>query len=277
MSPRPRPPRESRKNREHVERIIVRSSEPRHAFENVLREGLEQLTSCVSLDDGVCVTTHCMYPSNGLVQVYVRGGSNYVVVSDDGGALSEAMSAGIPNIPLEGYLKRFLADQGLSISDGVISSPRVPIDAAPMAVMLVANAAKDMAQWLYDNAKLKRVRDFRKLLAGFLEKTFKEHLEHKAIIAGEFKAHEFANVITLRSGHRLIVDPVWNDASSINSRVVANLDVKAAKNPHVHQRIVYDDEDTWSAADLNLLGLGAIPVPFSGSYEVIERLAASVG
>lgn len=248
-----------------------------HPFEETLRNGLAQLSFCTSQDDGVRVTTHCMYPSNGLVQVYVRGGANYVVVSDDGGALSEVMSAGIPNIPLEGYLKRFLADQGLSIQEGAIVSPRVPVEAAPMAVMLVANAAKDMAQWLYDKAKLKRIRDFRKLLAGFLEKTFKEHLEHKAIIPGEFKAHEFANVITLRTGHRLIIDPVWNDASSINSRVVANLDVKAAKNPHIHQRIVYDDEDEWTVPDLNLLGLGATTVPFSRSYEVIERLAASVG
>ena len=97
------------------------------------------------------------------------------------------------------------------------------------------------------------------------------------VIHGEFKEHKFANVITFRSGARLIVDPVWNDASSINSRVVANLDVKAAKDPKIQQRIVYDDEEAWQPSDLNLLGMGATVVPFSRSYEVIERLAASVG
>lgn len=78
-------------------------------------------------------------------------------------------------------------------------------------------------------------------------------------------------------GHdrKLIVDPVSNDASSINARVVANLDVKANEDPNIIQRIVYDDEDDWSPADLNLLQVGAIAVPFSRSGEVIERLAAA--
>jgi len=216
-----------------------------------------------------------MYPSNGLVQVFVRGGASTVIVSDDGGAMSEALSAGIPNIPADGYLNRFLSSQGLTITDGVISSPRVPVEAAPMAVMLVANAAKEMAQWLYDNAKLKRVRDFRKILSEFLEKTFEDRCEHNAFIAGEFKAHKFANVITFKNETRLIIDPVFNDPSSINSRVVANLDVKAAKNPLIQQRIIYDDEDSWLPSDLNLLSIGATVVPFSKSYEVIERLAAN--
>ena len=242
-----------------------------------LRAELGRIATCDATGFGVCVTTHCMYPSNGLVQVFVRGGSSWAVVSDDGGALSEVMSAGIPNIPAEGYINRYISSQGLTISEGVISSPRVPIEAAAMAVMLVANAAKEVAQWIYDNAKLKRVRDFRKILADFLEKKFEERCEHDATIAGEFKEHRFANVITFRSGSRLIIDPVWNDASSINSRVVANLDVKAAKNPLIQQRIVYDDEDEWMPADLNLLSIGATVVPFSRSYEVIERIAASVG
>ncbi len=240
-----------------------------------IRQSLAKIASCDATGMGVCVTTHCMYPSNGLVQVFVRGGASTVVVSDDGGAMSEVLSAGIPNIPSEGHLNRFLRAQGLTISEGVISSPRVPVEAAPMAVMLVANAAKEMSQWLYDKAKLKRVRDFQKILSAFLEKTFEDRCEHNATIPGEFKEHRFANVVSFRSGVRLIIDPVINEPSSINSRVVANLDVKAAKNPLIQQRIVFDDEDDWSPSDLNLLSLGAVAVPFSKSYEVIERLAAN--
>ena len=72
---------------------------------------------------------------------------------------------------------------------------------------------------------------------------------------------------------RLIIDAVTNEPSSINARVVANLDVAATKNPLLEQRIVYDDEDDWTPADLNLLNVGAIAVPFSRSSEVIERIA----
>jgi hypothetical protein len=39
------------------------------------------------VDDALRVTTHCMYPSNGLVQVTVRGGANTIVASDEGGVI----------------------------------------------------------------------------------------------------------------------------------------------------------------------------------------------
>jgi hypothetical protein len=74
---------------------------------------------------------------------------------------------------------------------------------------------------------------------------------------------------------RLIVDPAVHDISSINARVVANLDVRAVNDPLLEQRIIYDDEEHWTPADLNLLQVGATVVPFSRSSEVIRRLAAS--
>ena len=69
------------------------------------------------------------------------------------------------------------------------------------------------------------------------------------------------------------MDAVSNDASSINARLVANLDVKATNDPMIDQRIVYDDAQRWTAADLNLLQVGATIVPFSQSKHVIPRIA----
>jgi hypothetical protein len=74
----------------------------------------------------------------------------------------------------------------------------------------------------------------------------------------------------------LIIDTVTKDASSINARVVANLDVRAANDEGITQRIVYDEDEGWAPSDLNLLQVGATPVAFSRSLEVIERVA-SVG
>jgi hypothetical protein len=123
--------------------------------------------------------------------------------------------------------------------------------------------------------KIKRTRDFRIALADFLKKTFEDRVSHNAIIVGHSnKPHRFANVVSFSNGKRLIVDPVAHEASSINARVVANLDVKANNDPMLEQRIVYDDEEDWTAADLNLLQVGASAIPFSRSEEVIERLAA---
>jgi hypothetical protein len=236
---------------------------------------LEEIASAVNVIDGVCVTTHCMYPSNGLVRVMVRGAVETVVVSDDGGALGEALSAGIPIKDYNRTLSYLIKDQGLSLKDGVISTSRIPIVAAPIAILHVANASQEVARWLYDHMKIKRTRDFRTALADFLKKTFDDRVAHNAIIVGHSnKPHKFANVVSFASGKRLIVDPVAHEASSINARVVANLDVKANNDPMLDQRIVYDDEEDWTAADLNLLQVGAPAIAFSRSAEVIERLAA---
>ena len=230
------------------------------------------------LDDesGVVVTTHCMYPSNGLVKVLVRGGESTIVATDDGGAMEEATAAGIPFSDYNRQLSYVINSHGVSTADGVIYTPHMPIEAAPLAILLVANASQEAARWMFDHAKIKRSRDFKMLLADFLKRRFESRVSHNAIIVGHSnKPHKFANVLKFEDGRRLIVDPVTNEASSINARVVANLDVKAVEDPKLIQRIVYDDEEDWTPADLNLLGVrrtGSVPV--SRASEVIQRLAA---
>ena len=120
---------------------------------------------------------------------------------------------------------------------------------------------------------MKRTRDFRQLLANFLADTFSKQLAEERIVGASNKPHKFANVISFANGRKFIVDAVANDPSSINARVIANLDVKSTNDPNIEQRIVYDDLESWSAADLNLLQVGANIVPFSRATEVIRRVA----
>lgn len=236
---------------------------------------LNEMASIKRIEDGLRVTTHCMYPSNGFVQVTVRGGTSTVVASDEGGAMGEAMSAGIPMRDFSPQLAHRVKDQGLSFKGGVIFTPKMPIKAAPLAILLVANASQEIAHYLYDHMKIRRSRHFRVLLADFLKGAFDDRVSAATIVGHSHKPHKFDNVVSFPSGKRLIIDAVANEPSSVNARVVANLDVKATNNPLIDQRIVYDDEEEWTAADLNLLQVGAPAVPFSRSSEVIERLAAS--
>lgn len=246
---------------------------PANVLEAVMY-GLQEIAEIREIGDGIRVTTHCMYPSNGLVRVVVRGGMRTIVASDEGGAIGEAMSAGIPVNESDRAFIHLVRDQGLLIKNRVIFTPAMPIEAAPLAVLHVANASKEVAQSLYDHAKIKRSRDFKAMLAEFLERTFDDRVSHNEMIVGKSnKPHKFANVIALGDGRRLIVDPVSNEPSSVNSRVVANMDVRAIEDPNLDQRIVYDDEEVWSPADLNLLQLGATVVPFSRSTDVIRRIA----
>jgi hypothetical protein len=240
---------------------------------SLVSRGLSEIASIKPVDDGLIATTHCMYPSNGLVQVRLRGGNNTIIASDEGGALGEATSAGIP--VHDRALAQLVKDQGLFIRENLIFSPKMPIEAAPLAILLVANASQEVARWLFDHTKIKRTRNFKDLLTEFLLKRFDNRVSHAAIAGHSLKLHKVSNVIELEQHKRLIIDPVANEPSSINARVVANLDVKAVNDPLIIQRLVYDDEDDWAAADLNLLQVvGAPVVPFSRLSEVIERIAA---
>lgn len=242
---------------------------------HLISRGLNDIASITRTADGVSVTTHCMYPSNGLVQVTVRGGVETVVVSDEGGAVGEALSAGIPPKVYTPTLGPLIKDQGLSISGGIIFTPRIPIGAACFGILHVANASQEIARRLYEHVKIKRTRDFKAMLAEFLKVTFDDKVSHNAIIVGNSnKPHKFENVVSLQNGRRLIIDPAVRDPSSINARIVANLDVRAINDHLLEQRIVYDDEEDWTPADLNLLQVGATVIPFSRSSEVIKRLAA---
>lgn len=242
-----------------------------------LSDRLSAMATVKRIDDGgLRVTTHCMYPSNGLVQVTVRSGVSSILASDEGGAMSEALAAGIPMRDFSHQLAHHVREQGLLFKNGMIFTPRMPIESAPLAVLLVANASQEIARWLYEHVKLKRSRDFKELLAAFLKDTFNKRVAPASIVGHSRKPHKFVNVISFANGRRLIVDAAVNEASSINSRVVANMDVKANNDPLIDQRIVYDDEDEWTAADLNLLQVGAVVVPFSRSSEVIRRIVTNV-
>ena len=196
----------------------------------------------------ITIVAHCMYPSNGLVQVTVRGGTETMVASDEGGGFDEAVSAGV-QIAEHHYksLDLLIRDQGLLMKDGIIFTRPLPLELAPVAVLHVANASQEIARWFFEHAKIKRPSDFKILLSEFMRKSFDNRVGPAVIVGHSNKPHKFTNVLKPTSSRRLIVDPVLHDASAINARVIAHLDVKANNDPSIEQRIVYDDEQPWSA------------------------------
>ena len=226
----------------------------------------------VELDGDACrVTTHCLYPSNGLVRVFVRAGINTVVASDEGEALGEASAAGIEIRDAEKLMRGFVRGRGLILRSGVILTDPIPIEGVGVAISHVANTAKEAAHWLYGHGGVRR--DFRKLLSAFLQDSFKEQVAPSHLLGASHKLHKFPNVISFANGRKLIVDAASNDSSSINAKAVANYDVRALNDPSIAQRIVYDEDQGWTAADLAILQMGAKIVPYSRAHEVIARVA----
>jgi hypothetical protein len=241
-----------------------------------IAERLCRMVATTVIDDGVRVSTHVLYPSNGAVTVTVRGGIASYVVSDDGGALSEIISAGLKTPISDRQIAARVKSQGLHVSRGVILSPQVPEVAVEAAIVLVANASGDVARWSLDHLRFNIQHDFREELDSLLGSHFHDNLKRDTPVVGaSTKAHKFNYVIYLQGERRLLVDPVINDHSSISSRVVANLDVRNAHDSRIEQLIVYDDRLRWSGSDLKLLELGARTVPFSHAEPEIRRLAAA--
>ena len=145
----------------------------------------------------------------------------------------------------------------------------------PLAVVLVANASKELADHIFDTWRLPRSRNFKKLLREALSIEFANvgPVREQVVLGSSNKPHTFENVISLSDGRTLVVDPVLKDTNYINSRVVANLDVHAANHPGFVQRLVYDDEEKWGIADLSLLQVSRVPVvPYSKSTKVLRSL-----
>jgi hypothetical protein len=238
---------------------------------------LETLSRSVigsQIDDALRVTTHCLYPSNSAVSVLLRGGAHELIVSDDGGAMNELAGVGFRDRITDRQIRALVKQQGLKVQDGAIYSPAVTMDEAGAAILLVANASKEIADWALGHLRFSVARDFKRDLALLLERHFHDNLKTQQIVGKSNKSHTFSNVVFLSGDRRLLIDPAVNDASSINARVVANLDVRLANDPSIQQLIVYDDQLSWSASDLNLLEVGAPIVPFSLAEPAIVKRAA---
>jgi hypothetical protein len=238
-----------------------------------LKELMSPLVVTSDVPDGVRITTHVLYPSNGAVSVVVRGGKNSYQISDEGEGVEAMLSAGISARLSDRAIKAQIRMTGLHVREGVILTPMVPLEAIPAAVMLVANASRKIADWGLSHLPFTSNRNFKSDLAQLLDTYFHDSLRNDEVVIGESnKAHKFGHAIYLGGEKKLLIDPVINDASSINARVVANMDVKMAHDPRISQMIVYDDSLRWKSADLKLLELGARTVAFSRARPILAQM-----
>jgi hypothetical protein len=239
-----------------------------------LRAALDEMTIVKATDDGLRVSTLCLYPSNGAVTLSVRGSGDSFVVSDDGGAVDTLLGSGRDQPLCDHQVNTIIGNQGLRIENGAIYCPAVTRAEVPVAIALVANTAKMVAEWGHDNVSPTMPRDFKHNLAQLLQRHFKTSLEADCHIHGaSTRAYSFDHVVHLHGGRRLLIDPVLSDATSINAALAANLDVSRLGDPGIIQRIVYDDARPWQAADLSLLAIAAPTVPFSTFEACVLDLA----
>jgi hypothetical protein len=231
---------------------------------------------CGESERGLRVSTHCLYPSNTTVTVTVtsRGDGQYRV-DDDAQAIGEVSQTIYTTQDLKKLMKRTVHRFGCEITDqGQIVSPIVAALELKAALVIVANASKAAAEHLLSNVRPPR-RDMKKSIEELLERKFKNQwLRDGKIVGASNKPHGFDYIVRLANGRQFVFDFVVPDASSVNSAVVAHLDVKQKQDPTVEQRIIYDESQAWQAEDLQLLKVGARPATLSSLEQLLDKLAA---
>ncbi len=230
-----------------------------------IREALAQFSVCVDTGEGISIPTQILYPSNSAVTVLVTGGPTGCVVSDDGRAIAEIAAHGFEVPNPESYLRQFSASRGLRLNGAKIYSPPVPADALPTAISLVSTVSSLAAFWAVRTIRPRSRRDLRRELRDLLGARFsRERVKEEFHLAGlSGRNYRFEFMVEIGGARHLIIDGVFPDATAINSRAIAHLDVGQLKKPELIQRMVYDERDNWPAADINLLRIAAELVPLT--------------
>lgn len=232
---------------------------------------------CARLGEEYLFTTHCQLPNGSLLKLRIRpAGEQMWIVSDGGAALDEAVASGISHPAFTLNVRRAIRSKGLSFVDGRIESPKIDLSSLFVATVVVANATRDVAEALLmvgsDTTELTLSRRTRELLVS----KFHSWVVAKAVTlsGASERLHKFDNALDLPDGRRVLIDIVKHQGNSINSTVVANLDVRRLENPHLIQRIVFDPEANWKPEEIALLGVGATPVALPSLADAINRIAA---
>lgn len=244
-----------------------------------VRNVVAEFSECFEDDQRVGISTQFLYPSNEAVTVFVSPAhAGTYRVSDDGGAMDTLSAHGIAFWPDDRKLTNFCAERGLKHNEGMIVAKRIPLEAVTTAIIGVASASRDFAFREVKNIRGQRRRDLRASVQKSLELVFPaERIRHTSPVTGfTNRQYDFDFSINLTGERRLLIDTVVPDRKSLNAVAIANIDVSKAENPHLEQRIVYDDEDTWSAADLSLLQLAATTVPFSSFQKILGRFESRI-
>jgi hypothetical protein len=227
----------------------------------------------VTVGERVLLNTLALYPSNSCVKIGVFGSGRNLVVSDESGAVAIAATAHAGPIDMQ-LVKRTALQFGLKVhSDGSIFATVDDPASLAFHISLVSNCSQKVAELLTKKGNVVDF-DYRTELDQVISSRYHEHFKRDVRVLGSSnKPQRFDFEILLR-GSRVFLDAVKRDSSSINSAIVAHLDVRANLQKNDRQAIIYDKREMWSAEELSLLKVGATPIEYASFQESIERIAA---
>jgi hypothetical protein len=243
---------------------------------DIVSSHLKKWPSIQMVNDTVVIPTHSLYPSGSIVNIYIDMGKNHAQISDGGGAFEELLKIGDVEGPMLKSIKLFSKRHGLSVDNrGWLMSPEISLDHLASFVAIVSSASVSAANYLIDKFNpYPTANAFKADVEYKLAAHFNEQLHKEFKYTGVEKKHTFDFMIQLNGSQQLLLDLVVPNANSINSAVVSHLDVAKLENKNIQQRIVYNADDDWKAADISVLKLGAATVKHSSIVKLARKLAA---
>lgn len=241
-----------------------------------IREELESWARPVQVGSHLVVPTFSLYPSNGVVQVFIEGGDATFVASDGGGALETILGAGGHSVRAMRFLKEAARRFGLSVdASGWIHSSPQPVELAVSTISNVAEASRSAAEAMVRHFQPQIHGNFRRELERYLDVSFRSRLERRVKIVGASNTPQtFDYLINAPNSERIVLDAVVPEPNSINSAIVSHVDLRNAKLKAVQQFIVYDGGHRWRSSDLALLRVGATPIEYGQLPRSLEQMAS---
>lgn len=240
-----------------------------------IERSINEWSKPLQMAEFAVVPTMLTYPSNSAVMIYVEGGRVSFLLSDGGGATDVLAGAGGHRVDGISLLRDFCRSTDFHVSPKGWISTEQPVSQSEFLGTLctLAQHSKDAAAMLLRHFKPHRDSDFRQELEDELDRRFRNHLSKRGHLVGQSnKRQTFDFLLRLTGGRVLALDAVVPESGSINSALVAHMDVRAAGRRDVEQMIVYDDRENWKSSDLALLSMGVPPTAYSQISNVLERL-----
>ncbi|MFO1237250.1 MAG: hypothetical protein U1F24_09595 [Alphaproteobacteria bacterium] len=236
-----------------------------------LREGFP----ITEMGDSVAVSTPVLYPSNSNVTVHISGGAAHCVVSDGGGATRHALSHGATIPDASAWLRGLLKNSQMRASAGMIVSPQIEFRELPWAIALVARASAEAVVNAIENHMKRLVRDLSGETYDVLAKAFgPSNVAHEVAFAGASnRRYHFDYGVAIGRKSQLLLDVVSPNANSVNAKAIAHIDVSHLTKNAPKRAIVYDPDQDWDAADINLLNEAGLLLPIAALAREIPTYA----
>lgn len=224
-----------------------------HICPDDIKKAASGIAKCEPVGKHYLVTTNCLYPSGGAVQVLVQpaaDGQSYRV-SDMARGVSEVRSTGHSTQKPGMYLASSAREFRVSYSAGAVHLSGVKVDELKYAILFVSNASLYGVVRALENLKFPARRNFLNAFESFITDRFQDKFKKALLVGQSSKVYEKDYVY--QEQKIILVDPVINTHMTVANAVSENLDIFKSPNKPDLQIITYDEEDAWKESDLRLL------------------------